>query len=66
MILNGSGNNLRRGSRQSVYQNDEGIIFPPISMLCHITLFRGRTSVMRNDQLAFLQKLVRYANAFAK
>ena len=66
VVLNRSGNNLRRRSGEPVHQNHQRIILPAVAMLRHVTLLGGSAPMMRDDELTFLQELVGYANAFAQ
>src|SRR5580704_334700 len=66
MILNGSGDDLSRGSCAPVDQDDKRIFFAAVAVSRGVTLLGRVAAMMRNDQLAFPQELVCDADAFAE
>src|ERR1700691_2772471 len=66
VVLNRSGDDLCRGRGQAVHQHYKRIILATVAVLRYVTLFRGSATVMRNDELVFLQELVGHAHTFAQ
>ena len=63
MILQRAGQNLGGRSGAPVYQNHDGILAPALAALGDELGFRRRPAVVRNDELALVEKPVGHVNS---
>ena len=64
VVLNGAGHNFRCGRSTTIHENHQWELLPAIAVRRHVAFLRGIPPMMRNDQLAFVEKFIRHSNPF--